>query len=218
VHPPSDAPPYHGVEWTKERELHPVSQFLIGVGHVRVERSLRINANQKLLSLEFLTDIHTGLFSLVFPDFAGKLRGPAPPYIPRNVSIGDLARGYHADLVPAACTDFIDQLRRLTLQLDDRRTVVDAAQLDDDALNVAAWAHSHIIEIHPFVDGNGRTARACINYFALRYGATWITFEANKSEYMSANRTWIKQRKVTHLVDYLRPFWLRPPTDDPLAP
>lgn len=50
----------------------------------------------------------------------------------------------------------------------------DAASLDDDgmraAIVLAAWAHSEWVRIHPFVNGNGRTARIWANLLLMRYG------------------------------------------------
>lgn len=37
-------------------------------------------------------------------------------------------------------------------------------------MDVCAWAHSEWVRIHPFVDGNGRTARLWANSIAMRYG------------------------------------------------
>ena len=34
----------------------------------------------------------------------------------------------------------------------------------------AALAHYHLVYIHPFVDGNGRTARLLMNYILMRHG------------------------------------------------
>ena len=35
---------------------------------------------------------------------------------------------------------------------------------------LAAWAHSKWVRIHPFANGNGRTARTWANLLLLRYG------------------------------------------------
>lgn len=37
-------------------------------------------------------------------------------------------------------------------------------------LDVAAWAHSEWVRIHPFVNGNGRIARIWANFVLIRYG------------------------------------------------
>jgi hypothetical protein len=37
-------------------------------------------------------------------------------------------------------------------------------------IDVCAWAHAEWVRIHPFANGNGRTARLWANFIALRYG------------------------------------------------
>jgi len=46
--------------------------------------------------------------------------------------------------------------------------------LDDDGMlaviDLAAWAHSEWVRIHPLANGNGRTARVWANFILMRYG------------------------------------------------
>ena len=48
------------------------------------------------------------------------------------------------------------------------------AALDADTLgaviDLAAWAHAEWVRLHPFANGNGRTARLWANAIAMRYG------------------------------------------------
>ena len=37
-------------------------------------------------------------------------------------------------------------------------------------LTLCAWVHSEWVRIHPFANGNGRTARLWVNSIAMRYG------------------------------------------------
>lgn len=50
----------------------------------------------------------------------------------------------------------------------------DAESLDDDGMEavieIAAWAHAEWVRIHPFANGNGRTARIWANLLLMRYG------------------------------------------------
>ena len=57
--------------------------------------------------------------------------------------------------------------------------VLDAAYahgqaLDEDSLeaviDLSAWAHAEWVRIHPFANGNGRTARIWANWIFMRYG------------------------------------------------
>lgn len=45
---------------------------------------------------------------------------------------------------------------------------------------VAALLHAEFVKIHPFIDGNGRTARLLMNFEAMKNGYTPIIIKANK--------------------------------------
>lgn len=74
--------------------------------------------------------------------------------------------------VAAALTEFEDQLVSVAAMLDDR-IGGDGADTDreiDAVIVLCAWAHGEWVRIHPFANGNGRTARLWVNYLAMRYG------------------------------------------------
>jgi Fic/DOC family len=74
--------------------------------------------------------------------------------------------------VAAELDAFESMLQRAVVGLDAK--VQDADSLDDDALSavieLAAWAHARWLRIHPFANGNGRTARLWANLILMRYG------------------------------------------------
>lgn len=80
------------------------------------------------------------------------LRGPMPPGV--LFAVYDSKSG-HPDYIPPECTD-IPQL------LDELVDYVNAT--DDHPLIVAAVVHYQLVTIHPFEDGNGRTARLLSGY------------------------------------------------------
>ncbi|MFZ3063142.1 MAG: Fic family protein [Actinomycetota bacterium] len=49
-----------------------------------------------------------------------------------------------------------------------------------NAVIKAILAHYFFVTIHPYVDGNGRTARLLMNYFLLTSGYRWITIRAEQ--------------------------------------
>jgi hypothetical protein len=51
-------------------------------------------------------------------------------------------------------------------------SIQDTAQYDQLAaiVDLCAWAHAEWVRIHPFANGNGRTARLWANCLAMRYG------------------------------------------------
>ena len=51
----------------------------------------------------------------------------------------------------------------------------------------AAWIHAEFVKIHPFQDGNGRTARLIMNYFLLAHGFPPTSIKhKNRQEYFAA--------------------------------
>lgn len=51
-------------------------------------------------------------------------------------------------------------------------------------MNAAAFAHDEMVRIHPFRDGNGRTARSVVDFIFKRAGFSYITdWGAKDDEY-----------------------------------
>ena len=67
---------------------------------------------------------------------------------------------------------FVTTLKALVAELD---AIIPAGQEPDSdqlaaVLDLCAWAHASWVRIHPFANGNGRTARLWANSLAMRYG------------------------------------------------
>lgn len=76
--------------------------------------------------------------------------------------------------VPSEVTSLIEILRRR----DDENTLV-----------LAALAHHRLTQIHPFADGNGRTARLLATYYLVRGGLLALTLETtDKAAYLRGLR------------------------------
>jgi fido (protein-threonine AMPylation protein) len=88
-----------------------------------------------------------------------------------GVKIGD-HYGVRSDLVAAALAQFEQTLQSAVANLDEQ--IKPGQDLTADQLaaviDLCAWVHSEWIRIHPFANGNGRTARLWANYIAMRYG------------------------------------------------
>lgn len=67
---------------------------------------------------------------------------------------------------------FESTLQRAVAGLD--ASYPDADSLDEDGqsatIELAAWAHAQWVRVHPFANGNGRTARLWANLILMRYG------------------------------------------------
>jgi fido (protein-threonine AMPylation protein) len=203
----SPQPPFYGLDWTDELEQIPVARKLILDGSARLHRWLLDSATIEVLSLPLLISFHWEMFGGVFPELAGRFRGPSPNYIPMDVTFWKY-RGAGHRLVPYLCEGMMQRLSDAIRQLDKVLEDLPPDAFMEEALRAAAFAHCKLIEIHPFVNGNGRTARACVNYFAARYGYRLLPFTRPKGNYLDANRTWLQYRTVDHFMDFLRPMWL----------
>lgn len=122
-------------------------------------------------------DWHRRIFrgiALPVPYYAGEIRDSDPSFpelVGYEVSVGN-ARGVPAASVPAALQSFEASMRSAISTLDPAIPLASrlGPQQLDAILNLAALAHGEWIRIHPFANGNGRTARLWANWVALRYG------------------------------------------------
>ncbi len=82
-------------------------------------------------------------------------------------------QGIDSSLVPQQLEDFEAAMERAVGVLDP---IIRPGDLPADfellrsVLTLCAYAHGEWVRIHPFANGNGRTARLWANWCALRYG------------------------------------------------
>jgi hypothetical protein len=80
--------------------------------------------------------------------------------------------GVAAPAVAEALREFEQRLQSAVAYLDD--SVPFGADPNSEQLGaileICAWAHAEWVRIHPFANGNGRTARLWANSLAMRYG------------------------------------------------
>lgn len=104
-------------------------------------------------------------------DYVGGFRGEGGELKYCEVRIGS-AYGVPPARVADALKTFEIRLQRVTKELD--KSYKPGEELDADGLaavlELAAWAHTEWVRIHPSANGNGRTARLWANSIMLRYG------------------------------------------------
>lgn len=114
-------------------------------------------------------------------DFMQGLKADDPKYIgafrgePGVEGIGaQIGRywGARSSDVEKELENFEKTLQEMVAELD--KSLPPGKELTADELgaviDLCAWAHAEWIRIHPFANGNGRTARLWADYLALRYG------------------------------------------------
>lgn len=117
---------------------------------------------------------HTGILrglDVPNPAFVGAFRGEAALEHTgvRVAYCWGAAPGEVADAVSA----FLDELEDALARLDGAIRPEGIPETDDAleaVLTAAALAHAKWVEIHPFANGNGRTARMWANWVLMRYG------------------------------------------------
>lgn len=107
------------------------------------------------------------------PDYPlGEFRGSGITEALRecNVAVGNVP-GVLADRVPAELRRFEQSLTRRIEELDvESRGDISETTAALKVVELAAMAHGEWVRIHPFADGNGRTARMLGNWILVRYG------------------------------------------------
>lgn len=139
-----------------------------------VLRRIRDDArNRRPLNLETIRKWHRdSMKGLTVPNpaFPGKFRGQ-PGLESIRVHVGNHS-GTAPEKVEEETKQFTLRLKKLITVLDD--AIAPGTDLTGDQLNAVleavAWAHSEWVRIHPFANGNGRTARLLVNAIAMRYG------------------------------------------------
>ncbi len=104
------------------------------------------------------------------PQYVGRFRGE-PGLEGCEVTIGHY-HGVSADQVAEALKEFEERLQKTVEVLDQHIQPDQELSADPVAavIDLCAWVHSEWLRIHPFANGNGRTARLWANCIAMRYG------------------------------------------------
>jgi Fic family protein len=104
------------------------------------------------------------------PKYVGRFRGE-PGLDSEPVYIGS-HEGTKAAHVAGEVDEFVKRLQAVSEKLD--KLFPRGEELDRDGLEavieLAAWTHSEWVRIHPFGNGNGRSARILTNAILMRYG------------------------------------------------
>lgn len=139
----------------------------------QVLASIQKDASRRTLpTVEAIRGWHKNVMQgLEVPDrnFVGKFRGERD-LENINVRIGKHL-GVEAGQVANELARFEQTLQKAVQRLD--QLLPPGAPLDTDTtlaiLDLCAWAHAEWVRIHPFANGNGRTARLLTNSLAMRY-------------------------------------------------
>jgi Fic family protein len=162
------------------------------IGVIRASRFVRRYANQHgAIDIKTVCEIHNEIFKDPWSEIAGKYRK-------ENLKITESKHlPPHYSEVPAlmdaANQEFTEKLKKLHkvdgLLITKSDATEEVLQSIDAIVTSAAWIHHTITYIHPFREGNGRTARLAANLLLERYGLVGISIKVekeNKNRYRQA--------------------------------
>ena len=120
-------------------------------GVARAEESLLHYETDVVVDTYLILEVRQTAFGHLY-EWAGRIRK-------KNLIVGDFEPPpYHR--LPNLLAEFSDQLQFLLQRIGEEEKLIDAL----------AYAHHEIVQIHPFQNGNGRTARLVTNLIAYLHG------------------------------------------------
>ncbi len=162
------------------------------IGVIRASRFVRKYArSHEQVSMQTICNIHKEIFKDAWPEIAGKYRQ-------ENLKITDSKHlPPHHSTVVALMEEKAQELEKRLKKLEGLEGIIRAMDLDEDSCNdaveevvrVAAWLHHAVTFVHPFREGNGRTARLAGNLVLEHYGLVGISIKIekeNKNRYRQA--------------------------------
>lgn len=151
----------------EEREIRGVWESIQYVDKVAKSKKTPIDE-------DVVRQIHSRVMGHYHPEIAGKYREDDPEIQ------GSVMQPVHHTLVRGEMLTFGRELGKKTAGLDQSLGGIERV------LDVAAWAHHKLVRIHPFDDGNGRTARQIVDLMLKRGGLYYITDWGGRDKYLDA--------------------------------
>lgn len=162
------------------------------IGVIRASRFVRKYAHShKIISITTICEIHKEIFKDAWPEIAGKYRE-------ENLKITHSKHlpPHHSEVV-AIMIQKNEELQARIKTLKTAEGIISGKRSNEDELTeasdavirVAAWLHHTITFVHPFREGNGRTARLAANLILERHGMVGISVKIekeNKNRYQQA--------------------------------
>jgi fido (protein-threonine AMPylation protein) len=165
--PPSDCPP-----WVLPESASDVPSVASGL--IEFQKFVYKNSSKYILQHGDLKTWHERIFreSVPVPYYAGNYRSDdsARPCLRQDVVVGGV-RGTPFAEVPRVMREWSEEMRRLVVETDkyvaSGPIPVNRARA---VVQLAALLPGKFLQIHPFLNCNGRTSRLISNYILHRYG------------------------------------------------
>lgn len=180
------------------------------IGIIRASRFVgRYARSNDMIDISTVRKIHKEIWENAWPEIAGVYRN-------EDIKITDskLLPPHYSEvskLMEKADKEFVNKIQAVG---DDCRGIITSfSEINDElvdcinkVVSLAAWIHYIITYIHPFRDGNGRTARLSANLILERYGLVGISVKIekeNKDTYRSALAQIDKEKDYEPLMNLI---------------
>ena len=146
-----------------------------------------IGLGDEKISLDVILRIHKTMLGFSQPELAGRFRKDG-----EDVKKLECIEPPPGRLVAEQIYEMWRELDGRLAQIGRHSTTLNVKRKKewlDKVIDTAAWAQHKLVAIHPFGEGNGRTARLLINVILRRYGLppSQVRFEGeNKKDYLQA--------------------------------
>jgi fido (protein-threonine AMPylation protein) len=171
-----------GLNWSDD---NPSDFHQIAANCLVVLRAVHSDARQRQIPTpEKMRNWHRMLFlncNVPSSNYVGNFRGDSsfPDVEDYEVGLGSILLDGYTERVGVWSQEVSSSVTRFFAGLTVALSILDVAipqghrppttQLVDEVIGLCAVAHGEWVRIHPFVNGNGRTARLVANAIALRY-------------------------------------------------
>lgn len=173
------------------------------IGVIRASRFIRkYSRSQKTIDFDVVRSIHKEIWKDAWPEIAGENRiedlkiSDSKLLLPHFTDVPRLVEEANAEFTKRISSIGDDCLGQIESLGEVNEEVIKCI---DRVVTLAAWIHHIITFIHPFREGNGRTARLAANLILERYGLVGISVKIEKENKNS-------YRKALSQIDSVRDY------------
>jgi len=154
---------------------HPVREIQEALGHSKAYDFIYTLINNEAITESDILTLHRLFYEQINPEHAGRYRDK------KVIITGTTYEPPEPDKLPELMRKFVNEIPE--------------KQKEMHPVNFAAWVHLQLVNIHPFIDGNGRCARLLANLILMKAGyAVIIIPPVLRSDYIEA----LKQAQTKH--------------------